>query len=243
MFGYDVEDVGACTIEHASGTVGTLLSIFNGVRGREERRLEVFFEHGAVEVTTNFLVGAGEDSMLVQRPDAPAERLAMQEMRERHFQTRGYRPSGLLRVHVPRDSRVHRSGTRRPARVARLSRCARRAHARRGGVPLCGARSAGRDDRRPRDLNLAGGRLVAVEDTAEHRRDGRIEGRGLPEVRTQREVVKSRLLPHPYERAHPGRVDELDTGQLEDQRLHLRRESGEDPGAHHPGGEHIEDTR
>ena len=44
VFGYDVEDTAVCTIEHASGVVGTLISIFNGVRGREERRLEVFFE-------------------------------------------------------------------------------------------------------------------------------------------------------------------------------------------------------
>ena len=67
VFGYDVEDTAACTIEHTSGVLGTLLSIFNGVRGREERRFEVFFEHGAVEVTTDFLVGAPEDSFLVQR--------------------------------------------------------------------------------------------------------------------------------------------------------------------------------
>ncbi len=58
VFGYDVEDTAVCTIEHASGVVGTLISIFNGVRGREERRLEVFYERGAVEVTTDFLVGA-----------------------------------------------------------------------------------------------------------------------------------------------------------------------------------------
>ncbi len=43
VFGYDVEDTVVCTIEHETGVVGTLCSIFNGVRGREERRLEVFF--------------------------------------------------------------------------------------------------------------------------------------------------------------------------------------------------------
>ena len=69
MFGYDVEDAAACTVEHTSGVVGTILTIFNGVRGREERRLEVFFEQGAVEVTTDFLVGAPEDGFLIQRPD------------------------------------------------------------------------------------------------------------------------------------------------------------------------------
>ena len=49
VFGYDVEDVAAVTVEHESGVVGTVLSVFNGVRGREERRFEVFFEPGAVE--------------------------------------------------------------------------------------------------------------------------------------------------------------------------------------------------
>jgi predicted dehydrogenase len=85
LFGYDVEDAAACTIEHASGVIGTLLTIFNGVRGREERRLEVFFERGTVEVTTDFLVGAPEDSFLVQRPDEAAVRLDMDELRERYF--------------------------------------------------------------------------------------------------------------------------------------------------------------
>jgi predicted dehydrogenase len=85
VFGYDVEDTAACTITHDSGVVGTLLTIFNGVRGREERRLEVFFEHGAVECTTDFMVGAPEDSFLVQRADTPAERYDVEALRERHF--------------------------------------------------------------------------------------------------------------------------------------------------------------
>jgi predicted dehydrogenase len=89
VFGYDVEDTAACTVEHASGVVGTILSIFNGVRGREERRLEVFFEQGAIEVTTDFLVGAPEDSFLVQRPDEPATRLDMADLRERYFSRAG----------------------------------------------------------------------------------------------------------------------------------------------------------
>ena len=51
VFGYDVEDTAVCTIEHDSGVVGTLISIFNGVRGREERRLEVFFETRVIGFT------------------------------------------------------------------------------------------------------------------------------------------------------------------------------------------------
>jgi len=89
VFGYDVEDTAVCTIEHASGVVGTMISIFNGVRGREERRLEVFFERGAVEVTTDFLVGAREDGFLVQRPDEEPERLDVEALRNRHFAAEG----------------------------------------------------------------------------------------------------------------------------------------------------------
>ncbi|MDQ1384258.1 MAG: hypothetical protein QOG65_1637 [Actinomycetota bacterium] len=89
VFGYDVEDTAVCTIEHESGVVGTLISIFNGVRGREERRVEVFFERGAVEVTTDFLVGAREDSFLVQRPDREPERVDVAALRDRHFESEG----------------------------------------------------------------------------------------------------------------------------------------------------------
>jgi predicted dehydrogenase len=89
VFGYDVEDVAAVTVEHASGVVGTMLSIFNGVRGREERRFEVFFEHGAVEATTDFIVGASEDSYLVQRHDTATELRDVEAMREEHCTARG----------------------------------------------------------------------------------------------------------------------------------------------------------
>ncbi len=89
VFGYDVEDTAVCTIEHASGVVGTLISIFNGVRGREERRLEVFYEQGAVEVTTDFLVGAREDSFLIQRPDQEPERLDVEALRNADFDRDG----------------------------------------------------------------------------------------------------------------------------------------------------------
>jgi predicted dehydrogenase len=89
VFGYDVEDTVVCTIEHASGVIGTLISIFNGVRGREERRLEVFCERGALEVTTDFLVGAREDGFLVQRPDEEPQRLDVAALRDQHFAAAG----------------------------------------------------------------------------------------------------------------------------------------------------------
>lgn len=75
VFGYDVEDTAALTIEHASGVVGTLLTVFNGVIDREERRIEVFLERAAIEATSDFVVGAPEDSLLVKEVQGPAERI------------------------------------------------------------------------------------------------------------------------------------------------------------------------
>jgi predicted dehydrogenase len=75
VFGYGVEDSAAVILEYENGVVGTLLTIFNGVTDREERRFEIFFERGALELTTDFLVGAPEDSLLVQRPGTGPERL------------------------------------------------------------------------------------------------------------------------------------------------------------------------
>jgi len=69
MFGYSVEDAATLTIEHANGVIGNLVSVFNGVQHREERRLEVFFERASVELTTDFVIGAPEDSFLVHRAD------------------------------------------------------------------------------------------------------------------------------------------------------------------------------
>jgi myo-inositol 2-dehydrogenase/D-chiro-inositol 1-dehydrogenase len=89
VFGYQVEDTAALTLEHQGGVVGNLVTIFNGVTGREERRLEVFFERGAVEVTTDFLVGAKEESFLVQRPDAAPERLDPGRLLAEHLEGLG----------------------------------------------------------------------------------------------------------------------------------------------------------
>jgi len=49
----------------------------------------VFFEQGAVEVTTDFLVGAPEDGFLIQRPDQEPERLDVEALRNRHFEAGG----------------------------------------------------------------------------------------------------------------------------------------------------------
>jgi predicted dehydrogenase len=103
VFGYDVEDVAAVTVEHESGVVGTILTIFNGVRGREERRFEVFFERGAVEATTDFIVGAAEDSYLVQQPDTDAHRLDLAVMREEHFAAAGINRRDFVFYTYPAD--------------------------------------------------------------------------------------------------------------------------------------------
>jgi len=88
-FGYDVEDVATATVEHADGVIGTFLTVFNGVRGREERRVEVFFEQGAVELTADFVVGAPEDGLLIQRPDAAAEHVDLEALRAAHWKKLG----------------------------------------------------------------------------------------------------------------------------------------------------------
>ncbi len=119
VFGYDVEDVAALTIEHESGVVGTLLTIFNGVRGREERRFEVFFERGAIEATTDFIVGAPEDSLLIQRPDSSPERPDLEALRAEHFTKLGLERRDFLFytypavrnwVHSVRDARAATPG-------------------------------------------------------------------------------------------------------------------------------------
>jgi predicted dehydrogenase len=143
VFGYDVEDAAACTVEHAAGVVGTILTIFNGVRGREERRLEVFFERGAVEVTTDFLVGAPEDGFLIQRPDSAAQRLDMTALRERYFDAAGITrrdfvvylyPAARAFVRAVRHSRPASPGFADARRAHALVEAAYRSAA--GGQPV-----------------------------------------------------------------------------------------------------------
>lgn len=112
VFGYDVEDVAAVTVEHADGTIGSIVTVFSGVRGREETRLEVFFEHATVETTIGFLVGADEDGFLLQRADSPPERPDLAAMRDAHFTRLGITrrdfffptyPADRAWVHAVRD--------------------------------------------------------------------------------------------------------------------------------------------
>jgi predicted dehydrogenase len=85
VFGYEVEDTAAVTVEHADGTIGSIVTIFSGVRGREETRLEVFFEGATVETTIGFTVGADEDGFMLQRADSAPEHPGLAVMRDEHF--------------------------------------------------------------------------------------------------------------------------------------------------------------
>lgn len=99
VFGFDVEDVAALTVEHESGVVGTLLSVFNGVQDREERRVEVFFERAATEATTDFVIGAPEDSLLVQAQGSPVERFDPEALRRESFAADGVDPDRVVFVY------------------------------------------------------------------------------------------------------------------------------------------------
>jgi predicted dehydrogenase len=92
MFGFEVEDTAALTIEHENGVVGNLVTIFNGVQDREERRIELFFENGVIEATTDFLVGAPEDSLLRKAVTGPAERVDCDELRRTMLVREGLDP-------------------------------------------------------------------------------------------------------------------------------------------------------
>lgn len=96
VFGFGVEDIATAQVEHHGGVIGTITTVFNGVVGREERRLEVFFEQATVEVTGDFIIGAPEDSMTVHRPGAPVEHPDLDELRRAQFTAAGVTRSDLL---------------------------------------------------------------------------------------------------------------------------------------------------
>ena len=127
LFGYDVEDVAAVTVEHQSGVIGTVLTVFNGVRGREERRLEVFFEQAAVEMTADFMVGAPEDGLMIQRPGIEAERPDLEALRVEHWRKLGSDAQRHLVLPLLRCTRMGAGGAARaeqpvPASPTRWSR-------------------------------------------------------------------------------------------------------------------------
>jgi len=80
VFGFDVEDAAAVSLEHESGVIGTLMTIYGGVEGREESRLEVFFEKGIVEITWGVLVDGEENRFRLQRSGEPAQFISLDEL-------------------------------------------------------------------------------------------------------------------------------------------------------------------
>jgi predicted dehydrogenase len=96
LFGFGVEDIATAQVEHAGGVIGTITTVFNGVVGREERRLEVFFEHATVETTGDFVIGAPEDSLAIHRPSAPVDRPDLDDLRRSHLAAAGVTRSDLL---------------------------------------------------------------------------------------------------------------------------------------------------
>ena len=85
LFGFDVEDVAALALEHHSGVIGTLMTLYGGVEGREESRFEVFFERGVVEVTWGVMVETDENSFRLERAGEAAVRLDPKEILAEHL--------------------------------------------------------------------------------------------------------------------------------------------------------------
>jgi predicted dehydrogenase len=102
-FGYGVEDSAVLTVEHDSGVIGSLVSVFNGVVGREERRVEVFFEQGTVELTSDFIVGAREDRFLVHQPGQPAANLDLAMLSTEYFDGLGLPRHDFVFYQYPAD--------------------------------------------------------------------------------------------------------------------------------------------
>lgn len=100
VFGYDVEDVATLTIEHANGVIGTLVSVFNGVQHREERRFEIFTERATMQLTSDFVVGAPEDSFTIHVGDDEAETVVdPAELRRSTFAADGFDPDRVVFVY------------------------------------------------------------------------------------------------------------------------------------------------
>lgn len=89
VFGFDVEDAAAVTMEHESGVIGNLLTLYGGVEGREESRFEVFFERGVVEVTWGVMVETKENSFRLERSGEEPERIDPEAILTEHLQILG----------------------------------------------------------------------------------------------------------------------------------------------------------
>jgi predicted dehydrogenase len=116
IFGFGVEDIATAQVTHENEVVGTVATAFNGVEGREERRLEVFFEQATVEITGDFIIGAPEDSFVIHRARAEPERPELAVLRRELFAEYGVaRDDFLFYQYVADRSFVHAVRENRPA--------------------------------------------------------------------------------------------------------------------------------
>jgi predicted dehydrogenase len=116
LFGYGVEDIATLQVTHQNEVVGTVTTAFNGVEGREERRLEVFFEQATVEITGDFVIGAPEDAFIIHRPRAAPERPDLENLRRELFTSLGVgRADFIFYQYVADREFVHAVRDGRPA--------------------------------------------------------------------------------------------------------------------------------
>jgi predicted dehydrogenase len=116
LFGFGVEDIATAQVTHQNEVVGTVTTAFNGVEGREERRLEVFFEEATVEITGDFIIGAPEDSFVIHRARAEPERPDLAALRRELFASYGVtREDFLFYQYVADRAFVHAVRGGRPA--------------------------------------------------------------------------------------------------------------------------------
>lgn len=116
LFGFGVEDIATAQVTHQNEVVGTVTTAFNGVEGREERRLEVFFEQATVEITGDFIIGAPEDSFVIHRPRAQPERPDLEALRRELFASLGVaRDDFIFYQYVADRAFVHAVRDGRPA--------------------------------------------------------------------------------------------------------------------------------
>ena len=116
IFGFGVEDIATAQVTHENEVVGTVTTAFNGVEGREERRLEVFFEQATVETTGDFIIGAPEDSFVIHRPRSEPERPDLGALRRELFASYGVtRDDFIFYQYVADRAFVHAVRESRPA--------------------------------------------------------------------------------------------------------------------------------
>jgi UDP-N-acetyl-2-amino-2-deoxyglucuronate dehydrogenase len=85
VFGFDVEDAAGLVLEHESGVIGTLMTLYGGVQGREQSRFEVFFERGVVEITWGVLVNTDDNSFRLEQSGEEPVLVPPEEILEQHL--------------------------------------------------------------------------------------------------------------------------------------------------------------